>query len=384
MKNITEVDWNDKNICRASFLPYYVDENNEIWLIFGINTVSGNITDFGGMYEQSDKNFIYTAIREYKEECNELFGQVNLSFNTKVIISPISYHILFKVDNNPKYYVDKINEKNILSKELCKIISLSLPDVKNMIYKNSTLYSFTLPLKQALKNDIDNMNVQNLIDIKNTKCRKVSIVKINDNKLRAKIKIIKNKINKSLYDPNHIIKSENIRIKCLEVGDVNEEISNIKCNIYVQPKMEEIHVERKREWGIFFYYAARDDVLVFANEYMNVYIIRENIDDYVSFLKNFNLQMYSFTPVNRLNIKRSMATLVNEHHPEPEKVWSMLENIRNMDNLEESLIEEVKLVSTLEKSISKYQMSNDIPMYNIEKKLKYYDYLNEMIVEHLF
>lgn len=382
MKIITDIDWNNNNISRASFLPYYIDCKNEIWLIFGVNSISGNITDFGGSIEPGDKNFIHTAIREYKEECNELFGPIILKFDMKVITSYLSYHILFRTIDNPKHYLNISKGGNILSKELNKLVVINIKDINSMLHKRSKNYNFSYPLKLALENNINEINIKNLTDIANISKNRI-IIKKEDDVKKLKIKILKNKISKSIYDPDENIISENtIKVKYTEINDIDNEMNGVEYKIIIQPDLDEINIKCQREWGIYCYYAIRDNILVFCNKYMNIYVIKNDIDKYINYLSNFPLQRYSLNGINKLRVKRDIVEMVKQYYPNPMKIWNMIENIKNIDNTIDSLIEEIKLISTLENNISKYQISNNISMYNITDKLNYYDILNDKVINY--
>jgi hypothetical protein len=56
------------DIHRAGIIPWK-KEGDDVWFIFGLDAISGDITDFGGTHEYiKDNNLIETAIREYREE----------------------------------------------------------------------------------------------------------------------------------------------------------------------------------------------------------------------------------------------------------------------------------------------------------------------------
>lgn len=60
----------DTHLCtvrRAGIIPWK-KLNNNTWFLFGLDSSSGDITDFGGTFEYKDKSLLNTAYREYSEE----------------------------------------------------------------------------------------------------------------------------------------------------------------------------------------------------------------------------------------------------------------------------------------------------------------------------
>lgn len=56
-----------KYIQRTGIVPFFI-ENNQIFFLFGIDSASKDLTDFGGKKIFKDNDFIDTGIREAKEE----------------------------------------------------------------------------------------------------------------------------------------------------------------------------------------------------------------------------------------------------------------------------------------------------------------------------
>lgn len=61
---------------RAGIVPYRIDKDGSVHLMWGVDTLSNDLTDFGGRTESKDRDSIDTAIREFKEETYGAFGNV--------------------------------------------------------------------------------------------------------------------------------------------------------------------------------------------------------------------------------------------------------------------------------------------------------------------
>lgn len=59
---------------RGGILPVLSINGNK-YFCFGVDRRSGDLTDFGGSKEKSDKNIISCSLREFKEESGEIFTE---------------------------------------------------------------------------------------------------------------------------------------------------------------------------------------------------------------------------------------------------------------------------------------------------------------------
>lgn len=73
---VRHINWSNFNIRRAGVIPYTVI-NGHIHICLGVDSKSNELTDFGGGIRDSDINPLYGAIREFREESNDVFGEEN-------------------------------------------------------------------------------------------------------------------------------------------------------------------------------------------------------------------------------------------------------------------------------------------------------------------
>lgn len=127
----------NKKIIRAGVL-LYTYENNQLYIGFGIDRVYNEYTDFGGKVELRDKDAIYAALRELKEESNGLYQftpnevQKNLIlYNNKTLI--IFIHV--NMETSKKF-------KSTNKDELKGIVWLTEQEVKNELKRpHSKIYN---------------------------------------------------------------------------------------------------------------------------------------------------------------------------------------------------------------------------------------------------
>jgi hypothetical protein len=73
LRKVKDLDWNNKKYVRAGIIPYVI-QGDIIFYAFGLESGIGAIGDFGGHKEHGDRDFLDAAIREYREEALNIFG----------------------------------------------------------------------------------------------------------------------------------------------------------------------------------------------------------------------------------------------------------------------------------------------------------------------
>lgn len=76
MKRVRDIDWSDRKFIRAGVIPF-VEGKGVRFFAFGVENGVAAIGDFGGHREQKDSDALDAAIREYKEEALNVFGEIN-------------------------------------------------------------------------------------------------------------------------------------------------------------------------------------------------------------------------------------------------------------------------------------------------------------------
>jgi hypothetical protein len=147
---VNEIDLDMIRPQRAGVIMY-TKHNNYIYYGLGIDTLSGEYTDFGGgisYKDKKDKNVIMGALREYKEETLAIFGDLTYD---DVKDSTVIYNnhnlILFKyVEVDPSIsinmflieYNKKLNEGEI--PEVCDIKWVSTREFKELISTRGKMF----------------------------------------------------------------------------------------------------------------------------------------------------------------------------------------------------------------------------------------------------
>lgn len=129
---------------RAGIIPYTMYDG-KLYFGFGVDTTYGDLTDFGGGVQKSDKNPINGAIREFREESLGVFDPIcDEDIYTKYMIyTDKILTILVYYDVNPKCIIDNFRQKvsSIEKPEVKDIIWLSKEDLLNSVLgKGSRIY----------------------------------------------------------------------------------------------------------------------------------------------------------------------------------------------------------------------------------------------------
>lgn len=75
MRKVSDIDWKNPKFIRAGIIPF-VEENSVRFFAFSIGNIIADIGDFGGHKEKGDSDALDTAIREYREEALNIFGEI--------------------------------------------------------------------------------------------------------------------------------------------------------------------------------------------------------------------------------------------------------------------------------------------------------------------
>lgn len=128
LKRVRDVDWNDRRLVRAGIIPF-VEQGGIRFYGFGVENGVAAIGDFGGHRERIDKDCLDAAIREYKEEGLNVFGELTRSMlqNYSVIEGTDTVEILLPVKGSMYSYSEKFRKMigNNINHEVQDIIWLS-------------------------------------------------------------------------------------------------------------------------------------------------------------------------------------------------------------------------------------------------------------------
>lgn len=151
-KRVKEINLDTVRPSRAGVI-LYTKINGEYYFGLGIDTLSGEYTDFGGgisYKEKSDKNVIMGALREFNEETLGIFGTIDYNEVSDCLVLYNGFNlILFKyittsmediVENfKNQHNINIINYPTIIP-EVSNIVWLNHTEFKNIITKRGMLF----------------------------------------------------------------------------------------------------------------------------------------------------------------------------------------------------------------------------------------------------
>lgn len=130
------INWNDNKYIRGGIIPYNII-NNTCYYAFGIANIVGDLCDFGGHREITDNDLLDTIIREYQEECFNIFGELDrqMLLNLCVLETDETVEILLPVTGSLYEYTYKF--RNIINNNE----KLELQNIVWITYKQLNLCS---------------------------------------------------------------------------------------------------------------------------------------------------------------------------------------------------------------------------------------------------
>ena len=128
---------------RAAVIPYIV-MNDSIYFLLGIDDSSGDITDFGGGVKQYEYA-LSAAIREFKEESDEIFGTLYNDinrFSTNIALLDRRMSVIF-VPIDIKWYntarqIFKEKNMNSINNEVSDIIWVNEDQFRQMAFSRDS------------------------------------------------------------------------------------------------------------------------------------------------------------------------------------------------------------------------------------------------------
>ena len=136
----------------------YTHEGNKTYFCLGIDTQSGNLTDFGGGVKKGE-TIVEGGLRELEEESEGIFGTIN----TDDILNTVTFHchnmaIMFiplKVDRNEMIRTFKTRVRVNPTPEVCNIVWLTTDELLESIHgRGKKLYNRVQRLLSKVTNTI--------------------------------------------------------------------------------------------------------------------------------------------------------------------------------------------------------------------------------------
>jgi len=136
MKRVCDIDWKDKKYIRAGIIPVVIQGNVKFYG-FGVENGVAAIGDFGGHCEESDRDALDAAIREYREEGLNIFGDITRDKikYCNVLEGKDTVEILIKIEGPLYKYTERFKEmvKDNIEHEVQSVIWLSGKQLLNAI-----------------------------------------------------------------------------------------------------------------------------------------------------------------------------------------------------------------------------------------------------------
>ncbi|CAH6418468.1 Hypothetical protein HVR_LOCUS167 [uncultured virus] len=146
LKQVKNIDWNNRKYIRAGVIPF-VQRGEIRFFGFGVENGVAAIGDFGGHYENKDRDLLDTAIREYNEEAFQVFGELNREMlqNCYVLEGNDTLEILLPVRDPFYQYTQKFHELvgSNIEHEVQSIVWLSRRQVLTAIDSQESAYEGT-------------------------------------------------------------------------------------------------------------------------------------------------------------------------------------------------------------------------------------------------
>ena len=135
------IDWSHVKPARGGVIVYTI-VNGKLFFGLGVDTKSGDLTDFGGgIRYKKDQNAIQGALREFMEESLSVFGvftQEDVQKNL-VVYSPnmliLFIHLKLDIANVNEVFTSRVNTSR--NPEICNIVWLPQEQFRTMIKTGS-------------------------------------------------------------------------------------------------------------------------------------------------------------------------------------------------------------------------------------------------------
>jgi len=150
-----------KDIPFRSGAIVYIHENNKTYFCLGVDTQSGNLTDFGGGVKKGE-TIIEGGLRELKEESLGVFGDVGQQvISDNIIFHCFNMAIMFIPLNVDRATIEREfreNVKNKVDPEVCDIVWLSTDEFLESIHgRGKKLYIRVIRLLNKVTNTISQL-----------------------------------------------------------------------------------------------------------------------------------------------------------------------------------------------------------------------------------
>ena len=145
---IKNIDWKLQKQSRSGAILYKL-QGNEFVFLMGIDTKSGEITDFAGGIKLKQENQVSGGLRELEEESCGVFGSIDENEVSEhlVIYNKDTVIMLIHIDFDPVGVIKEFNKRItfIEKPEVSGLLILSINDLKNLIkgnlFGNRIMYS---------------------------------------------------------------------------------------------------------------------------------------------------------------------------------------------------------------------------------------------------
>ena len=107
---VRQINWSNENIHRAGVCPIFQILGHK-FIGFGVSNYSSSISPLGGSFESSDFDLLDTAVREYNEEVERNYQNINLEdvLNNYAVINQSTFQIFLPI-SQPRNAFEKTQE----------------------------------------------------------------------------------------------------------------------------------------------------------------------------------------------------------------------------------------------------------------------------------
>lgn len=134
VKKVKDINWNETKPMRGGVI-IYTEINNSIYFCLGIDTKSGDLTDFGGgISYKKDRTALNGGMREFKEESLKVFDEITFDqLNEGIVVYSKFIMIVFI-----RTFVTSLDELISTSRKFLKLSKITRnPEIIELIWLNS-------------------------------------------------------------------------------------------------------------------------------------------------------------------------------------------------------------------------------------------------------
>lgn len=167
LTTVDEVDWSNQKISRVGIIPYVIQGDN-VWLAFGISTLTNKLISIGGKVEVTDFNAFTALEREISEEIGDTPFSAEHIAGSQVLVENDRVLVFWDVENSENIKMSENSEierliwltqkqlirNEIHTIELSTLLHPAIEALKDIVFLPlSDYHSYNLPLNYDVESE---------------------------------------------------------------------------------------------------------------------------------------------------------------------------------------------------------------------------------------